>query len=200
MSILSILNITSIGKPPKKESIVELHPSEELELSKNFKETKGVMSMGATSMMDYNESSNVDYKDMNAFIGKGSEFSGKLTFDGTVKIDGKVDGQIFSKGTLIIGQGAMIKAEINVSSVIISGNVEGNITAQKSVELRAPGRLKGNIKSPSLVIQKGVIFQGSCQMEGLDKEFSEEDKSAMPKLTEEHVEVTTPFRLKDIKL
>lgn len=106
-------------------------------------------------------------KDVNAFIGKSSEFVGKLTFEGTVRIDGRVDGEIFSKGTLIIGPGADIKAEINVDVVIISGNMHGNIKALKRVELRAPAKLYGNIYTPSLVVEQGVIFEGSTKMEDL---------------------------------
>lgn len=104
-------------------------------------------------------------KDMNTFIAKGSEFVGKLTFEGTVRIDGKIDGEIFSKGTLIIGPGADIKAKINVDTVIISGNVNGNVTARKKIELRAPAKLKGNMLTPSLVIEEGVMYEGNCRME-----------------------------------
>ena len=106
-------------------------------------------------------------KDVNAFIGKSSEFVGKLTFEGTVRIDGRVDGEIFSKGTLIIGPGADIKAKINVDVVIISGNIHGDIMARKRVELRAPAKLYGNIYTPSLVVEQGVIFEGKSKMEDL---------------------------------
>lgn len=107
-------------------------------------------------------------KDVNAFIGKNSEFVGKLTFDGTVRIDGKIEGEIFSKGTLIIGPGADIQAKINVDVVIISGNVHGDVAARKRVELRAPGKLYGNIATPSLVVEQGVIFEGACKMENIE--------------------------------
>ncbi len=101
----------------------------------------------------------------NTFIGKGSEFVGKLTFEGTVRIDGKVDGEIYSKGTLIVGPEAEVSAKINVDTVFLSGLVRGNITAGKKIVLKAPGRLFGNIKSPVLVVEEGVIFEGNCKME-----------------------------------
>ncbi|MDP8256904.1 MAG: polymer-forming cytoskeletal protein [Candidatus Alcyoniella australis] len=107
--------------------------------------------------------------DMNAFIGKGSEFVGKLTFEGTVRIDGKVEGEIFSKGTLVIGEGAQIKAKVNVDTVIISGTITGNVVAKKLIEMRSPGHLYGNIRTPALQIEKGVTFEGSCKMENFDK-------------------------------
>jgi cytoskeletal protein CcmA (bactofilin family) len=117
-------------------------------------------------------------KDQNTFIAKGSEFVGKLTFEGTVRIDGKIEGEIFSKGTLVIGPGADIKAKINVDSVVISGNVKGNVTARKKVELRAPGKLYGNITTSSLMVEQGVIFEGACKMENLD--FGKEETRPAP--------------------
>jgi cytoskeletal protein CcmA (bactofilin family) len=100
----------------------------------------------------------------NALLGKGSEFEGKLTFEGTVHIDGRFTGEIFSEGTLIIGEGAEVQAEIRVGSIAVYGNVTGNITANDAVELHAPASLRGNILSPALHIDKGVFFDGACQM------------------------------------
>jgi len=109
-------------------------------------------------------------KQPNTFVGKGSEFVGKLTFDGTVRIDGKIDGEIFSRGTLIVGPGADVSAKIQVDTVILSGTVRGNISAAKKIELRAPGKLYGNIKSPALIVEEGVIFEGNCKMENLESD------------------------------
>ena len=100
----------------------------------------------------------------NALLGKGSDFQGKLTFEGTVNIEGRFTGEIFSEGTLIIGEGAEVQAEIRVGSVMVYGNVTGNITAVDAVELHAPASLRGNITSPALHIDKGVFFDGACQM------------------------------------
>ena len=72
---------------------------------------------------------------MHTLLGKGSEFEGKLTFEGQVRIDGKFTGQIFTKDTLVIGDGARVNAEINAGTVIINGTVEGNITATQLIEL-----------------------------------------------------------------
>ena len=102
--------------------------------------------------------------EVNALLGQGSEFEGKLTFEGTVRIDGKFNGEIFSDDTLIIGDGARVKAEIEVATVIVYGDVLGNIKAKTCVELHAPCKLKGNITSPQLVVDQGVLFDGNCQM------------------------------------
>jgi cytoskeletal protein CcmA (bactofilin family) len=104
-------------------------------------------------------------QEVTTLLGRGSEFEGKLTFEGTVRIDGKLSGEIFTDDVLIIGEGADVKAEINVGSIIIEGSVQGNITAKRSVEIHTPGRVRGNITTPSLYVEKGVIFDGNCQME-----------------------------------
>jgi cytoskeletal protein CcmA (bactofilin family) len=104
-------------------------------------------------------------KDVTTLLGRGSEFEGKLTFEGTVRIDGKLTGEIFSDDVLIVGEGAEIKAEINVGAIVIEGTVQGNIHAKRSVEIRTPAKVRGNITTPSLFIEKGVLFDGTCQME-----------------------------------
>ena len=103
--------------------------------------------------------------DVTTLLGRGSEFEGKLSFEGTVRIDGKLAGEIFTDDVLIIGEGAEVSAEINVGAVVIEGTVHGNIQAKRSVEIRTPGRVRGNITTPSLFIEKGVVFDGQCQME-----------------------------------
>ncbi len=105
-------------------------------------------------------------QEINALLGKGTAFEGKLIFDGHVRIDGKFKGEVESTGTLIVGEGAEIEAEINVSTVILRGGaVHGNIRAAESIEVHAPAKLVGNIESPSVFIERGVEFQGTCKME-----------------------------------
>src|SRR6188474_1608705 len=107
--------------------------------------------------------------EINTLLGRGSAFEGKLTFEGTVRIDGKLSGEIFSNDVLVIGEGAEVSAEIDVGILIVEGNVTGNIRAKRGVELHAPARVHGNIETPSLFIDKGVLFEGSCRMEGVGK-------------------------------
>lgn len=103
--------------------------------------------------------------EINALLGKGSEFEGKLTFEGTVRIDGKFHGEIFSDDVLIVGEGAQVEAEIKVSRVIIYGNVKGNLVAPGGVNLHAPAKLSGSITTKALTIDEGVIFEGTCHMD-----------------------------------
>lgn len=106
-----------------------------------------------------------DLGEINALLGRGTEFTGKLTFEGKVRIDGKFSGEIFTDDVLIIGEGAEVKAEIDVATLIIKGGVvTGNVHAREVVEIHAPGKLYGNIVSPALFIDKGVVFEGNCKM------------------------------------
>src|SRR5271154_4867742 len=95
--------------------------------------------------------------EINTLLGRGSAFDGKLTFEGTVRIDGKLSGEIFSDDVLVVGEGAEGSAEIEVGVIIVEGSVTGNIRAKRAVELHAPARVKGNIETPSLYVDKGVI-------------------------------------------
>lgn len=105
--------------------------------------------------------------EINTLLGRGSEFEGKLTFEGTVRIDGKLKGEVFSDDTLVVGEGAVVEAEIDVGEIIVQGTVIGNIRAKRGIELHAPGRVKGDITTPSLQIDKGVVFEGRSFMEGV---------------------------------
>jgi cytoskeletal protein CcmA (bactofilin family) len=105
--------------------------------------------------------------EINTLLGKGSEFEGKLTFEGTVRVDGKLSGEIFSDHVLVVGEGAEVHAEIDIGEIIIQGLVVGNIRARRAVEIHAPGKVRGDITTPSLQIDKGVIFEGKCYMEGV---------------------------------
>jgi cytoskeletal protein CcmA (bactofilin family) len=101
----------------------------------------------------------------NAILDRGSEFEGKLTFEGTVRIDGKFKGEIYSDANLVIGESGKVDANIQVGSISISGEVKGNITAKTKVEIHPPAVVHGNVQTPSLTIEEGSFFEGSCVME-----------------------------------
>jgi cytoskeletal protein CcmA (bactofilin family) len=99
-----------------------------------------------------------------AYLYKGSRVNGQLSFQGAVRIDGSVDGEIQCQGTLTIGEGADIRAKISGRVVILRGRVEGNVTAKERLELIAPARLVGNVDTPRLLVTEGVVFDGNCAM------------------------------------
>jgi cytoskeletal protein CcmA (bactofilin family) len=103
--------------------------------------------------------------EITTLLGRGASFEGTLTFEGTVRIDGKFKGEVFSDDVLVIGEGAHVEAEMDVGEIIIQGTVVGNIKAKRSIEIHAPGRVKGDIHTPSLQIDKGVIFEGRSFMD-----------------------------------
>ena len=107
--------------------------------------------------------------DLNALLGRGSEFDGKLTFEGTVRIDGKFTGTIVTNDVLVVGEGAVVAAEITCGNIIVHGEINGNIKAKGLVELHHPAKVRGNIETPVLMIEKGVIFEGQTKMEGVEK-------------------------------
>ena len=105
--------------------------------------------------------------ELSSLLGKGSEFEGKLSFEGQVRIDGKFSGQISTKDVLVIAEGAKVSAEVTAGTVIIHGQFEGNVHATQLVELKTPARVKGTIETPSLAMDRGVVFEGSTKMENL---------------------------------
>jgi cytoskeletal protein CcmA (bactofilin family) len=108
--------------------------------------------------------------DIHTLLGKGSEFTGKLTFEGQVRIDGKFNGEISTKDTIVIGDGARVEATISAGTVIIHGTVVGNVTAAQIIELKQPGRVKGDLNTPALTIERGASYDGTCRMEAGGKQ------------------------------
>jgi cytoskeletal protein CcmA (bactofilin family) len=107
--------------------------------------------------------------EITALLGRGTQFEGKLHFEGRVRIDGIFKGEIRSEDTLVIGDGAEVHAEIEVTTVIVrGGTIHGNVRAKSSIEIHAPGKLIGNIHSPSVFIDRGVEFQGNCRMDAVE--------------------------------
>ena len=101
---------------------------------------------------------------LTAFIDQGSEFSGKLSFKDTVRIDGRFEGEISSENTLIVGETGSITATIRSQMIVISGEVHGEITASGQVILHKTARVDGNIHTGRLVVEDGAIFTGRVEM------------------------------------
>lgn len=102
--------------------------------------------------------------DIKTLLGHGTRFKGVLTFEGIVRIDGEVEGEVISKDTLIVGEDASISADIVVGTIIINGKVKGNIKAVDRVEIKEKGIVMGNIKTPALIINNGAVLDGNCDM------------------------------------
>jgi len=107
----------------------------------------------------------VKHEEIKAFLGKGAQFTGKLIFTGTVRIDGDFNGEIFGEGTLVIGEGATVEASVTADNILISGKACGEIEARKRIEIYPAGHVLGNIKTPVLVVKEGAVFEGCSRME-----------------------------------
>ncbi len=110
------------------------------------------------------------------FLSKGVDFRGILSFDGTIRIDGRVEGEINTTGTLIIGEQAIIKGVISAGVLITSGKVNATITATAKIQIQKPGILIGDIRTPGISIEDGAHFHGMCDM-GAHKWVEEQSSS-----------------------
>jgi cytoskeletal protein CcmA (bactofilin family) len=97
---------------------------------------------------------------LNGFLDEGSHFKGELTFEDTLRIDGKFEGTIRSKRALIIGDKGDVQADIDVGSVSIDGTVRGNIVAREKIEIHPHGRVFARLQAPILKIEEGAHFEG----------------------------------------
>ncbi len=105
-----------------------------------------------------------DFGEIRAFLGEGTQFKGVLSFAGAVRVDGHLEGEIVGDEVLIIGEPGQVNAEIEVGTVVVSGRVQGTITAKQRVELLRPSRVTGTIRTPCLVVAEGALFNGNCEM------------------------------------
>ena len=104
--------------------------------------------------------------DITTILGRGSKFEGKLTFEGTVRVDGQFSGEIETEGGLIIGETAQVQAQIKAGRVVVEGQVRGDLCAEVDLEVRATARIQGNVMSPSLSVDRGAIIEGQIKMAG----------------------------------
>jgi cytoskeletal protein CcmA (bactofilin family) len=115
--------------------------------------------------------------EINAFLGKNTEFEGKLSFSGTVRIDGHFKGEILADGTLFIGDDAVVESKVQVSQLVVSGEVRGDLFAAEKIEIHPPGKVFGNIQAPAVVMDEGVVFEGCCRMKEIERP---EDENPQP--------------------
>ena len=123
-----------------------------------------VQSRGA---MTESESIARDIKDgrLSGYVGTGTTLTGETNFQAMLRVDGHLTGRVISdNGTLIVGSGGQVDADVLVSAATIGGTVNGDIVATEKVELGRTARVIGNIQTPRLMIEDGAIFEGSCSM------------------------------------
>lgn len=97
-------------------------------------------------------------------LGKDVRFKGIVHFEGTVQLDSCFEGEIHAKGTIVIGEHAVIRGTITASTLITSGKIQGNVSASSKVQLLKPAVLIGDVQTPSFSMEEGVYFKGFTNM------------------------------------
>ncbi|MGA2412445.1 MAG: polymer-forming cytoskeletal protein [Candidatus Binataceae bacterium] len=118
--------------------------------------------------------------DATAYFDKTSRISGKLSFEAATQLDGTVEGEIIAKGHLVIGESAVITAQIRAASIVVAGKISGDIVATHRIEIRPAGRVIGNLSAPSFVVHEGALFEGHCSMQS-DAAQNERKVTVFPK-------------------
>ena len=104
----------------------------------------------------------------NAFVGKGVKFKGIISYSGTVRIDGELEGEIQTDGTLLIGEEAHISANISAGTIICSGKITGDVKAVERIKLYSPAVLTGSVDTPAMSMEEGAQLNGHCAMQTTD--------------------------------
>ncbi|MCP9448303.1 MAG: polymer-forming cytoskeletal protein [Nitrospira sp.] len=98
------------------------------------------------------------------FLAKGVDFRGVIHFEGTIRVDGRLEGEIHTKGTLIVGEQGIVKGLISAGTVMTSGKINGTVTALEKVQINKPGILIGDVRTAAIAIEDGAHFHGMCDM------------------------------------
>ena len=176
-----------IGKNPKEQEDSE-HSSHKQEVpdytnNRNYSgaETRPVaeVSPGSSKALTESETLARDIKEgtLSGFVGGGTVVTGEANFKAMMRVDGHLSGRISStSGTLIVGANGKVDANIEVAVAVIHGTINGDIIATQRLELGRAAKVNGNIQTPSLVIEQGALFEGSCKMVQMSAAATTKDK------------------------
>jgi len=168
-----------IGKNPKEheENDNSSHKQEvpEYPAAKTYSSYQGAASepkpaetaAGSSRAMTESETLARDIKEgtLSGFVGGGTVVTGEANFKAMMRVDGHLSGRVSSSsGTLIVGANGKVDANIEVAVAVIHGTINGDIIATQRLELGLAAKVNGNIQTPSLIIEQGAVFEGSCKM------------------------------------
>lgn len=152
---------TQYGASRGTGSYVPSYPSAETQYRPQTEST------AASRAVTESESLARDIKEglLSGFVGNGTTLNGEASFKGMLRVDGHLTGKVSSEGgTLIVGNNGQVDADIDVAVATIHGTVNGDIIASQRLEFGRAAKVNGNIQTPSLVIEQGAVFEGSCRM------------------------------------
>lgn len=112
--------------------------------------------------------------DANSTIGEEAVFEGRFAIQGSLRIDGKFEGEVLHVDQLQIGPKARVRTNITATSVVVEGIVLGNITAYRRILLLSSARVLGDLMTPELIIQDGVVLEGKCTISHVQIENTQE--------------------------
>jgi len=115
---------------------------------------------------------------LDTLIGKDTRLEGTVQAKGTLRIDGQMEGQVYSQGDVIIGDTGQVKGEIKARNIFISGIVQGNVYAEGKLELSSSGSLLGDMQASKLVVDEGAVFDGNCIMQKNNSSNARETKGS----------------------
>ena len=110
---------------------------------------------------------------INSIIGEGTRFKGEFELNGLLRVDGDFSGTIRSTGKILVGRNGRAECTIHAGTVVIGGIVRGNVSALEKVIILSTGMMLGNITTPRLIAEEGVIFNGNCRIEQSGAEVSD---------------------------
>ncbi len=105
-----------------------------------------------------------------AYLGSDALFKGTLSFEGTVRIDGKFEGTVQTKDTLVVGETGDMQADIDVGILVCKGKLKGTVVASKKIEMHPASKITGNVKTPAVSIELGAVLDGQLNMTGRESE------------------------------
>ena len=168
-----------IGKNPKEQDDQSASPKQDVQdygTPKTYSSYQGTaveakptadVTAGSSRAMTESETLARDIKEgtLSGFVGSGTAVTGEANFKAMMRVDGHFSGRVSSSsGTLIVGANGKVDANIEVAVAVIHGNINGDIIATQRLELGRAAKVNGNIQTPSLIIEQGAVFEGSCKM------------------------------------
>lgn len=188
-----------IGKNPKDQEEHDSSPKQEAPeyaTAKTYSSYQGTgveakptadLTSSSSRAMTESETLARDIKEgtLSGFVGGGTMVTGEANFKAMMRVDGHLSGRISStSGTLIVGANGKVDANIEVAVAVIHGTINGDIIASQRLELGRAAKVNGNIQTPSLIIEQGAVFEGSCKMQQMsaaaDKSKKDGKKSDEP--------------------
>ena len=141
--------------------------------------------MGASNGQVSSIDNGAELDGINAFVGKGVSFKGVISYHGTVRIDGTLDGEIHTEGTLLVGEEAVLNAKVTAGTIVCKGQITGDIVAREKITLRAPAVINAGLETPMMSMEDGVVFNGTIEMSPKPKTMSV--KTAAEEVTSEAI-------------